>query len=132
MQNSHVTRSAALAAIDPLYIHHALQELRSTPTSRAIFGAVGHKFVLNPVLSETEVQAFETMHRISLPADYRRFLTQVGNGGAGPYYGIFPLGQMDGNDNVKLWQENDGVRRDTLRTVFTVKRLERPRGDAPW
>jgi len=101
-------RSAALAEIDPLDIHHALQELRSAPASRAIFGAIGHKFVLYPVLSETEVLAFERKHRISLPADYRGFLTHVGNGGAGPYYGIFPLGQMDGNDKVKPWQENAG------------------------
>lgn len=63
---------------------------------------------MNPVLSESEAAAFERDHRIELPSDYRQFAIQVGNGGAGPFYGIFPLGFMDDNFDQRSWQENDG------------------------
>jgi len=41
--------------------------------------------------------AFESANRIRLPNDYRRFLAIVGNGGAGPFYGLAPL-NADGQD----------------------------------
>ena len=59
-------------------------------------------------MSEAAVVAFEMQHRITLPGDYREFLKRVGNGGAGPYYGVFPLGQMDGTNGCNPWRENDG------------------------
>ena len=68
-----------------------------------IFGAQGHGFQLNPVLTESEVLAFELEHDIALPDDYRDFLIHVGNGGAGPYYGVFPLGHVDGPFELERW-----------------------------
>src|SRR5262249_49986635 len=35
---------------------------------------------------------FEQRYAITLPPDYRAFLQEIGNGGAGPYYGIPTLG----------------------------------------
>jgi hypothetical protein len=103
------TRIPALAELDPTRIESALRRLRPTQAARKIFGANGHGFELNPTLSEDQVSAFETRHRVRLPDDYRKFLLHVGNGGAGPYYGIFPLGQMDGTkERLKPWHENDG------------------------
>jgi hypothetical protein len=43
---------------------------------------------------ETVVQ-FEKHHNITLPDDYRRFILQAGNGGAGPHYGLLPLENID-------------------------------------
>lgn len=63
-----------------------------------VFGVDSHHFLLNPTIEEEEIEAFERRHKILLPTDYRNFLIHIGNGGAGPYYGIFPLGEMDGVD----------------------------------
>ena len=46
---------------------------------------------LNNPVSEPDVASFEQKHGISLPPDYREFITRVGNGGAGPFYGVFAL-----------------------------------------
>lgn len=59
----------------------------------------------HPVLSQRVVRDFEELHRISLPAGYRDFLLQVGNGGAG---GVFKLGECDDGDGYRRWHENDG------------------------
>ncbi len=69
-----------------------------------VFGAESHRFRLNPCLPEQDVVAFEERYGIRLPADYREFVTSVGNGGAGPYYGLFPLGCWDGErGGVEPW-----------------------------
>jgi hypothetical protein len=60
------------------------------------FGSESHRFRLNPPLPESEVSAFEEKHRIRLPADYRSFLVTIGNGGAGPYYGVNRLENWQG------------------------------------
>ena len=75
----------------------------------AVFGAEAHGFRLNPPLSETAALAFEREHKVALPDDYRQFLRDAGNGGAGPFYGVFPLGQMDDNMGFRHWSENDGL-----------------------
>ena len=59
-------------------------------------------------MTEADADAFESAHHIRLPSDYRWFLTNIGNGGAGPYYGIFPLGKTDDFSSTKRWQEGDG------------------------
>jgi len=63
---------------------------------------------LNDPISESEVATFEQKHGILLPSDYREFLTRIGNGGEGPFYGVFPLGAMDDNFTMREWHENDG------------------------
>ncbi len=73
-------RIAALATLDPTH---------------QIFGAMNHHWSFQPTLSELEVQRFEGLIGADLPADYRAYLTQLGNGGAGPYYGIGPLAEWE-------------------------------------
>jgi len=77
---------------------------RLARTRPHLFGSNGHRFVINEPLTETFVAKFEAQHGIVLPADYRWFITTIANGGAGPGYGVFRLGEMDEGS----WQEGDG------------------------
>jgi hypothetical protein len=83
----------------------ALQLLRQGDAATSVFGATKHEFIMNPCLSDREVTDFENMHGISLPPDYRSFLISVGNGGAGPAYGVFKLGHMDHGHDEEPWND---------------------------
>lgn len=55
------------------------------------FRVEAHRFLMGPRLTESNVSAFEQKRGIRIPNDYRAFLLHVGEGGAGPYYGLLPL-----------------------------------------
>jgi hypothetical protein len=55
------------------------------------FGSVTHRYVLAPPMTEGRAAAIEKEYGVSLPADYRAFLTRVASAGAGPYHGLLPL-----------------------------------------
>lgn len=63
----------------------------------AVFGAKSHLYHLNDPLKIEAVEAFERKHNIELPEDYRRYLTEFAEGGAGPAYGVYRL--EDSPDN---------------------------------
>ena len=86
--------------LDADVIRQKLSALRQSRDA-AVFGAAHHGYALAPTLSEAEVKAFEERHRIVLPEEYRAFLTEVGNGGAGPDYGINPLGLDEWGDPLE-------------------------------
>src|SRR5262245_26546599 len=105
-------------------VRESLERLRSA----------SHVPLLRPPLSESEVQAFESRYRIRLPADYREFITTVGNGGAGPYRGLYPLGHGHDLRTLTPWAESDG-RVGVLSEPFPRTRpwndlRSRPAGDA--
>jgi hypothetical protein len=58
-----------------------------------VFGADGHQFEILPPLRGADLAEAEAQFGVELPQDYRGFLTAVSAGGAGPYYGLFPLGR---------------------------------------
>lgn len=96
-------------AIDPEKIKAFLLRMQQEDPGHRVFGSECHKFRLGPPLSEGRLRAFEQKHGISLPADYRRFLNEIGNdgvvratvpifpasAGAGPGYGLLSLGEPD-------------------------------------
>ena len=76
-------------------IRKILANLRRAGNGAGVFGAGSHGFRLNPLVASQDLRAFEQKHAVRLPGDYREFLLNVGNGGAGPFYGLFPLGRHD-------------------------------------
>ncbi|KAB8145828.1 SMI1/KNR4 family protein [Chloroflexia bacterium SDU3-3] len=69
-------------------IKQVLPQLQTLDPDYRVFGSQRHRYLLNPVLPEADALAFEQQHGIRLPEGYRRFLTEIGDGGAGPYYGL--------------------------------------------
>lgn len=72
-----------------------LQQANITDKNLKLFGANKHKYCWNMPASLEEVERFEQKLGISLPEDYRNFLLQAGNGGAGPFYGLFSLKEIE-------------------------------------
>jgi len=46
-------------------------------------------------LADREIAEYEERLGVKLPPEYRQFVTQVGHGGTGPFYGLF---RLDGSD----------------------------------
>ena len=76
---------------------------KNTDSFFEVFGADSHRYRLDVPIDIKEVEIFEKNYNISLPDEYKVFLTQIGNGGneynsvtgnsgTGPDYGIFKLG----------------------------------------
>jgi len=53
----------------------------------------GHQYILNPTLSDEELNDFENFVDVKLPHEYRSFLHTVADGGAGPFYGLYSLNE---------------------------------------
>lgn len=87
------------------YIRKAVPALAGADRTLKLFGANGHRYLFHAPCSESELARFEARYGIALPKDYRGFLLEVGNGGAGPYYGVFKLGEMDAGHEEGPWKE---------------------------
>ena len=68
-----------------------LEKAKVTDAALKQFGAESHKYQWNPPASLKEIEEFEQETGVVLPDGYRNFLLQAGNGGAGPFYGLFPI-----------------------------------------
>lgn len=76
-----------------------LSYLKQQDKKQVIFGSRQHHYQPGSPLSELALSEFETKHNLQLPEDYRQFLSSVGNGGAGPFYGLLPLSDHDEEGN---------------------------------
>lgn len=68
-----------------------IREMAALDPGRERFGAGTHRYALGPRLPEAEIRAFEELHGIALPVEYRSFVAEVGDGPAGPGHGLMPL-----------------------------------------
>lgn len=82
-----------------LPIKEKIDFLKRYDRNYQIFGSEKHKYILREPLSEAAIADFEDTFKVKLPGDYRNFINTIGNGGAGPGYGLFPL-----TDNEKSYQ----------------------------
>lgn len=74
--------------------HRQLAELQhNTHSLNQVWGASTHRFLPNPPASEGVIGEHELRYGIKLPSDYRAYLLEVGDGGAGPWQGLLPLGE---------------------------------------
>ena len=72
-------------------IHAKLEQLRTLDLTYQIVGAKTHRYRVKPCLEASRIEALECRYKIHLPEEYRRFLQEVSNGGAGPNHGLFSL-----------------------------------------
>jgi len=68
-----------------------LEQLHHADRGLSVPGARQHRYRLGPPLAVRDLRCFELLHHVRLPDEYRTFLLQAGNGGAGPYAGLVPL-----------------------------------------
>lgn len=86
-------------------VRSGLEELRGLPDpTHVVFGAGSHRYALLPVVSRSTLEAVEREHSLRFPEDYRRFMLELGGGGAGPSYGLLPFGMVDDGYGHAPWQ----------------------------
>lgn len=83
-------------------IAEKLAQLRRSDPEYKVSGAADHKYVLGRPRTDDELKAIEHRFDVKLPADYRAFLTNIGDGitsetaaGAGPGYGLFSVDVLE-------------------------------------
>lgn len=87
-------------------IKDKLERLRQLDTNLEVFGSEKHKYILNPTLPTDTIKKFEANHKIKLPTEYVAFLTTLGNGGTGPFYGLETLENTTFNDLNYIRKDN--------------------------
>jgi len=55
------------------------------------FGVESHELRVSPPLSPDEIEAAEARLGVRFPEEYRGFIARIGDGGAGPAFGVFSL-----------------------------------------
>ena len=68
-----------------------LGRLRATDTSFRVLARSSIALARPDPCPKASWRRSSSTNRIRLPDDYRQFLAMIGNGGAGPFYGLEPL-----------------------------------------
>lgn len=76
-------------------IHKLLEKAKLRDKDCEVFGAHSHYYSLNPPISIDKIRVFEKKYDILLPEEYVYFMTEVGNGGAGPHCGLYSFELME-------------------------------------
>lgn len=102
-----------------------LRQAQCIDSKFEIFGASTHRYRLNPPIRASFVRRAEEKYGFVLPEDYFRFITEVGDGGAGPDYGIKPF--------VNMLMEGKSPRSEKFREayLYSLAKLFVPRQMMP-
>lgn len=68
-----------------------LARLRAADAGLRLFGASEHRYECGPVAGPEALRRVEELVGARLPEDFREFVTTIGDGTPGPYYGIKSL-----------------------------------------
>ena len=79
--------------------------LRAHESSAANWNGIS--YAMKPPAGAAAVESFELNQDVRLPDDYREFLLQVGDGGAGPGYGLYSLEQSLAERGDGVWSLRD-------------------------
>ncbi len=72
-------------------ISDKIGQLKKLDKNFTLFGSHKHRYKLNPTITLDKIRQFEQTYNVALPIDYVEFMTTLGNGGVGPYYGLEPF-----------------------------------------
>lgn len=75
-------------------VREILSQAERMDSNYKIFGASTHHYKLNPPVEKEFVRKIGEKYQFSLPQDYVQFITEIGDGGAGPDYGIYSFGNI--------------------------------------
>lgn len=74
--------------LDVEYIKESVKKVAYLDMEYKLFGSWGHAHIFKPVIEESKLALWEENMQLKLPKDYKIYLTKLGNGGAGPAYGL--------------------------------------------
>lgn len=72
-------------------IKNKLNQAMRKDTAFSEFGSSSHQYRVNGKLTAKELADWQAHNQVTLPEPFAQFLTKIGNGGAGPYYGIYSI-----------------------------------------
>jgi hypothetical protein len=98
-------------------VRERVEALAGQSGATEVFGASAHGFTLEAPLTQEQLLDWETRVGVTLPVQYRSFLTEVAATGAGPYYGLLGFRVSDG---IAHWGGDRwrGPEQLNLRVVF--------------
>ncbi len=73
-------------------VERILEQARRMDPQLKMFGVADHQYRLGSPVDLAFVRTIEEAYHFRFPEDYVQFITEVGDGGAGPGYGLYPFG----------------------------------------
>ncbi|WP_392532164.1 SMI1/KNR4 family protein [Nostoc sp. C117] len=102
-----------------LQLKNKLTQLTILDATFQVFGSQTHEYQLNPCLINTDIEVFESKYDVTLPNDYRNFVLELGNGGAGPGYGLYGIPAIESENAISLTSQQNKY--DSLSKLFPLK-----------